>query len=71
MGWTLQHGWRCPLHRSMKLIGVDKFKFEVLDKVDYVYPDQPLMRESVLMLKYDIIEHGFNCKLSIYLENIY
>ena len=55
----------------MKLIGVDKFKFEVLDKVDYVYPDQPLMRESVLMLKYDIIEHGFNCKLSIYLENIY
>ena len=60
-----------PLHKSMKLIGVDKFKFEVLDKVDYVDPDRLLMRKSVSMLKYDIIENGFNCKLSIDLENIY
>ena len=52
-----------PLHRSMKLIGVDKFKFEILDEVDYIDPDQLLMRESVLMLKYDTIENGFNCKL--------
>ena len=58
-----------PLHRSMKLIGVDKFKFEILDEVDYIDPDQLLMRESVLMLKYDTIENGFNCKLSIDLEN--
>ncbi len=60
-----------PLHRSMKIIGVDKFKFEVLDEVDYVDPDQLFMRESVLMLKYDAIENGFNCKLSIDLANIY
>ena len=53
----------------MKLIGVDKFKFEILDEVDYIDPDQLLMRESVLMLKYDTIENGFNCKLSIDLEN--
>jgi len=57
----------------MKLMGVDKFTFEVLDEVDYIDPDQLLMRESVLMLtgKYDTIENGFNCKLSIDLENIY
>ena len=60
-----------PLHRSMKLIGVEKFKFEILDEVDYIDPVQLLMRESVLMLKYDTIENGFNCKLSIDLENIY
>ena len=59
----------------MKLMGVDKFTFEVLDEVDYIDPDQLLMRESVLMLtgnlKYDTTENGFNCKLSIDLENIY
>ena len=55
-----------PLHISIKLMGVvrvDKFTFEVLDEVDYIDPDQLLMRESVLMLKYDTIENGFNCKL--------
>ena len=36
-----------PLHRSMKLMGVDKFTFEVLDEVDYIDPDQLLMRECV------------------------
>ena len=60
-----------PLHRAMKEKGIDSFKFQILEEIDYIDPDQLFIRESILMLKYDTIKNGYNCKFSIDLENIY
>ena len=60
-----------PLHRAMQTKGTDAFTFEIIEQVEYIDPDQLLMRECVLMLKYDTIKNEYNCKFSIDLENIY
>ena len=60
-----------PLHRSMKLLGVDKFKFEVIDTVEYINNETLLIRELVMMDKYNSIEVGYNTKHSVDLQNLF
>ena len=60
-----------PLHRSMKELGIENFKFEVIDKVDYIDKETLLIRESVIMNEYNSIETGYNMKHSIDLQNLY
>ena len=60
-----------PLHRSMKLMGLDKFKFEVIDEVEYIDIETLLIKESVYMNEYNSIEAGYNTKHSVDLQNIY
>jgi len=55
-----------PLHK-----GADAFTFEIIEEAEYIDPDQLSLRETILMLKYDTIKNGYNCKFSINLENIY
>ena len=64
--YTLQ----CP-HRSMKELGIENFKFEVIDTVDYIDKEKLLIRESVYMNEYNSIETGYNMKHSIDLQNLY
>ena len=60
-----------PLHRSMKLMGVDKFTFEVIDEVEYIDVETLYIKESVLMNEYNSIESGYNVKHSIQLQDLY
>ena len=60
-----------PLHREMELKGADEFTFEIIEEVEFVDPDQLLMRESVLIMLHDTINNGYNCKFSIDFNNIY
>ena len=60
-----------PLHIAMQIKGADAFTFEIIEEVEYIDPDQLLLRETILLLKYDTIKNGYNCKFSINLENIY
>ena len=54
----------------MKLLGVDKSKFEVIDTVEYIDNETLLMRESVMMDKYNCIDVGYNTKHSVDLQNL-
>jgi hypothetical protein len=60
-----------PLHRSMKLMGVDKFTFEVIDEVEYIDIETLYIKESVLMNEYNSIEAGYNTKHSADLHNLF
>ena len=60
-----------PLHRSMKLLGIDKFEFEVIDEVEYIDIETLLIKESVYMNEYNSIEAGYNTKHSIQLQDLY
>ena len=52
----------------MKELGIENFKFEVIDTVDYIDKETLLIRESVLMNEYNSIETGYNMKLSVDLQ---
>ncbi len=58
------------LHRKMQIKGANAFKFEIIEEIVYVGPDQ-LLRETILMIKHDTVHNGFNCKYSININNIY
>ena len=58
-------------HRSMKKLGTDKFTFTVIDTVEYIDVESLLIRESVMMDKYNRIETGYNVKHSIQLQDLY
>jgi hypothetical protein len=60
-----------PLLRQMQIKGADAFKFEIIEEIDYVDPDQLLLRETILMMKHDTANNGYNCKYSIDINNIY
>ena len=60
-----------PLHRSMKLLGIDKFSFEVIDTVEYIDIETLLITESVNMDKFNSIEAGYNVKYSVDLQNLF
>ena len=60
-----------PVHRSMQELGVDKFKFEVIDTVEYIDNETLLIKESVLMNEYNSIESGYNSKHSVDLQNLF
>jgi hypothetical protein len=60
-----------PLHRSMKELGIENFKFEVIDTVDYIDKETLLIKESVYMNEYNSIESGYNMKHSVDLQNLY
>ena len=60
-----------PLHRSMKELGIENFKFEVIDTVEYIDKETLLIRESVYMNEYNSIETGYNVKHSVDLQNLY
>ena len=45
-----------PLHAAMQSEGIDKFTFEVIDKIDYIDKETLLIRESVFMNEYNSIE---------------
>ena len=55
----------------MKELGIETFKFEVIDKVDYIDKETLLIRESVYMNEYNSIDTGYNMKHSIDLQNLY
>ena len=55
----------------MKELGVDAFKFEVIDQVDYIDKETLSIKESVYMNEYNSIETGYNVKHSIDLQNLY
>ena len=55
----------------MKLLGIDQFKFEVIDTVDYIDKKTLLIMESVYMDKYNSIEMGYNQKHSVDLQNLF
>ena len=54
----------------MKLLGIDQFKFEVIDTVEYIDKETLLIRESVMMDKYNSIEVGYNQKHFVDLQNL-
>ena len=54
----------------MKLLGIDKFKFEVIDTVEYIDNETLIIRESVMTDKYNSIELGYNTKHSVDLQNL-
>ena len=60
-----------PLHTAMQSEGIENFKFEVIDTVDYIDKETLLIRESVLMNEYNSIETGYNMKHSVDLQNLY
>ena len=60
-----------PLHSAMQSEGIDKFTFEIIDKVEYIDIETMLIKESVLMNEYNSIESGFNTKHSVDLQNLY
>ena len=55
----------------MKLMGVDKFTFEVNDEVEYIDVETLYIKESVLMNEYSSIESGYNVKHSADLHNLF
>jgi hypothetical protein len=55
----------------MKEKGIDEFKFEVIDTVDYIDKETLLIRKSVYMNEYNSIETEYNIKHSIDLQNLY
>jgi hypothetical protein len=55
-----------PLHRSIKELGIENFKFDVIDTVDYIDKETLLIRDE-----YNSIETGYNMKHSIDLQNLY
>ena len=55
----------------MKLLGVDKFKFEVIDTVEYIDNETLLIMESVTMDKYNSIESEYNVEHSVDLQNYF
>ena len=55
----------------MKLLGIDQFKFEVIDTVEYIDKETLLIRESVYMNEYNSIEAGYNTKHSVDLQNLF
>ena len=55
----------------MKLKGVDRFKFEVIDQVEYIDIETVLIKESTHMNEFNSIEAGFNEKHSISLQDLY
>ena len=55
----------------MKELGIENFKFEVIDTVDYIDKETLLIRESVYMNEYNSIETGYNMKHSVDLQNLY
>ena len=60
-----------PLHTAMQSEGIENFKFEVIDTVDYIDKETLLIKESVYMNEYNSIESGYNMKHSIDLQNLY
>jgi hypothetical protein len=55
----------------MKELGIENFKFDVIDTVDYIDKETLLIRESVYMNEYNSIETGYNVKHSVDLQNLY
>ena len=55
----------------MKELGIENFKFEVIDTVEYIDKETLLIRESVYMNEYNSIETGYNVKHSVDLQNLY
>ena len=55
----------------MKELVVDKFTFEVFDKVEYIDTETLLIKESVYMNEYSSIESGCNTKHSILLQDFF
>jgi hypothetical protein len=55
----------------MKELGIENFKFEVIDTVDYIDKETLLIKESVYMNEYNSIETGYNMKHSVDLQNLY
>ena len=45
-----------PLYRRMKSMGVDKFKFEVIDQIECIDIETVLIKECVCMNEYNSIE---------------
>ena len=52
-------------------MGLDKFKFEVIDEVEYIDIETLLIKESVYMNEYNSIEAGWNTKHSVDLQNLF
>ena len=60
-----------PLHQAIQHKGKDKFKFEMIDEVEYIDIEQLHILESVYMDKFNSISGGYNTKHSVQLFDLF
>ena len=60
-----------PLHRAVKELGKENFKFEIIKQVDWFDEEQLLIHESCCMDEYNSIVCGYNTKHSIDMQNLF
>jgi hypothetical protein len=60
-----------PLHQAIQHKGADKFKFEMIDEVQYIDIEQLHILESVYMDKFNSISCGFNTKHATDMFNLF
>ncbi len=59
-----------PLHSAIQELGYQIFKIELAGKVPYIDEQQIIIVETYHIIKFKIIEEGYNTKLSVNLENL-
>ena len=60
-----------PLHKAIQNKGPNKFKFEMIEEVEYIDIEQLHILESVYMDKFNSISGGYNTKHSIDLFDLF
>ena len=56
--------------RAIKNIGLDKFEFEILEKVNYYNRTELFEIENNYIIKYDSVNNGFNSRRNVKTEQV-
>ena len=56
--------------RAIKNIGLDKFEFEILEKVNYYTRTELYDIENNYIIKYDSVNNGFNSRRNVKTEQV-
>ena len=56
--------------RAIKNIGLDKFEFEILEKVNYYNRTELYDIENNYIIKYDSVNNGFNSRRNVKTEQV-
>ena len=56
--------------RAIKNIGLDKFEFEILEKVNYYDRGDLFEIENNYIIKYDSVNNGFNSRRNVKTEQV-
>ena len=56
--------------RAIKNIGLDKFEFEILEKVNYYTKTELYDIENNYIIKYDSVNNGFNSRRNVKTEQV-